>query len=236
MLHAGPVRVLFADGDLRQVRRDGTEIVRRIYVAIRDLDWNTLPGEISDLQIADDGGKFRIRFTRRHRSGGLDYQWQAEIDGEADGTIRYQMHGAALSAFPYAKIGICIHHPTDGFAGQLYHGAAPGGPVERPAAGCHRPADSPGRRHRPAALRAGQRPGGDARVRGRGPLRVQRRPVGDGGPAQLDRRLVQVGLHAGQPRLPPRGRRGRSVRPAGGRSGPRDSRSRRRRPARTPAG
>ncbi len=132
MLHAGPVRVLFADGDLRQVRRDGTEIVRRIYVAIRDLDWNTLPGEISDLQIADDGGKFRIRFTRRHRSGGLDFQWQAEIDGEADGTIRYRMHGAALSAFPYAKIGICVHHPTDGFAGQPYHGAAPGGPVDGP--------------------------------------------------------------------------------------------------------
>jgi D-apionolactonase len=130
VLHAGPVRVVFADGDLRQVRRDGTEIVRRVYVAIRDLDWNTLPGEISDLQIADDGGKFRIRFTRRHRSGGLDYQWQAEIDGEADGTIRYRMHGAARSAFPYAKIGICVHHPTDGFAGQPYHGTAPGGPVD----------------------------------------------------------------------------------------------------------
>jgi hypothetical protein len=129
VLDAGPVRVLFADGDLRQVSRDGTEIARRIYVAVRDLDWNTLPGEISDLEIADDSGKFRIRFTRRHRSGGLDYQWHAEIDGEADGTIRYRMRGAALAAFPYAKIGICVHHPTGGFAGQPYHGTAPAGPV-----------------------------------------------------------------------------------------------------------
>jgi len=129
VLHAGPVRVLFADGDLRQCRRDGTEIVRRIYVAIRDLDWNTLPGEISGLDVADEGEKFRIRFTRRHRAGGLDYQWQAEIDGEADGTIRYRMRGTALSAFPYAKIGICVHHPIDGFAGRPYRGTAPGGPV-----------------------------------------------------------------------------------------------------------
>jgi D-apionolactonase len=129
VLRAGPVRVLFTDGDLRQCRRDGTEIVRRIYVAIRDLDWNTLPGELSDLEVADEGEKFRIRFTRRHRAGGLDYQWQAEIDGEADGTIRYRMRGTALSAFPYAKIGICVHHPTDGFAGQPYRGRAPGGPV-----------------------------------------------------------------------------------------------------------
>ncbi|HEX3489394.1 MAG TPA: hypothetical protein VHU92_08620 [Streptosporangiaceae bacterium] len=129
VLHAGPVRVLFADGDLRQCRRDGTEIVRRIYVAIRDLDWNTLPGEISGLEVADEGEKFRVRFTRRHRAGGLDYQWQAEIDGEADGTIRYRMRGTALSAFPYAKIGICVHHPIDGFAGRPYRGTAPGGPV-----------------------------------------------------------------------------------------------------------
>lgn len=128
-LRAGPVRVLFSDGDLRQVSRDGTEIVRRVYVAIRDLDWNTLPGQTSDLEITDDGGKFRIRFTRRHTSGGLDYQWRAEIDGEADGTIRYRMRGTALSPFPYAKIGICVHHPTDGFAGQPYRGTAPGGPV-----------------------------------------------------------------------------------------------------------
>jgi hypothetical protein len=129
VLQAGPVRVLFADGDLRQCRRDGTEIVRRIYVAIRDLDWNTLPGEISGLEVTDEGEKFRIRFTRRHQAGGLDYQWQAEIDGEADGTIRYRMRGTALSAFPYAKIGICVHHPVDGFAGRPYRGTAPGGPV-----------------------------------------------------------------------------------------------------------
>ena len=72
-----------------------------------------------------------------------------------------------------------------------------------------------------------------ARVRRRGRLRVQRRPVGDGGPAQLDRRLVQVGLDAGQPRLPPRGRRRRRSSTSRWSSGPPASRARRRRPART---
>jgi D-apionolactonase len=128
-LRAGPVRALFADGDLRQVCRGDTEVVRRIYVAIRDLDWNTLPGEISDLDIDDRGDRFAIRFTRRHKAGEIDYQWHAEIDGDADGTIRYRMHGKALSAFPYAKIGICVHHPTDGYAGQPYRGSTPDGPV-----------------------------------------------------------------------------------------------------------
>jgi D-apionolactonase len=128
-LRAGPVRALFADGDLRQVCHGDTELARRIYVAIRDLDWNTLPGEIGDLDIDDQGDSFAIRFTRRHKAGEINYQWHAEIQGHRDGIVRYRMRGEALAAFPYAKIGICVHHPTDGYAGQPYRGSTPDGPV-----------------------------------------------------------------------------------------------------------
>jgi hypothetical protein len=121
--------VLFTDGDLRRVCHGDIELVRRVYVAIRDLDWNTLPGEMADLDVEDDGDCFAIRFTRRHKAGDLDYQWQAEIRGDRDGTISYRMAGEALAAFPYAKIGICVHHPTDGYAGQPYRGSTPDGPV-----------------------------------------------------------------------------------------------------------
>src|SRR3984957_404967 len=129
LLRAGPVSLLFTGGDLRQIRHGDVEIARRIYVAIRDLDWNTLPGDITDLDVADRGDSFSIRFTGRHKAGDLDYEWRAEIDGEAAGTVRYRMRGVALSAFAYAKIGICVHHPTDGFAGQPYQGTTPDGPV-----------------------------------------------------------------------------------------------------------
>ncbi len=129
LLRAGPMRVQFAGGDLRQICWGDTEVARRIYVAIRDLDWNTLPGDITDLDVADHGDSFAIRFTRRHKVGELDYQWHAEIDGDRAGTIRYRMQGTALSAFAYAKIGICVHHPTDGYAGQPYSGSTPEGPV-----------------------------------------------------------------------------------------------------------
>ena len=128
-LRAGPVRVLYCDGDLRQICHGDVELARRIYVAIRDLDWNTLPGPISNLDIADRGDSFAIRFSRRHVGGDLDYEWQAEIEGSADGTISYRMRGEALSAFPYAKIGICVHHPIAGYSGQPFAGGTPGGPV-----------------------------------------------------------------------------------------------------------
>ena len=128
-LRAGPVRVLYSDGDLRQICLGNVELARRIYVAIRDLNWNTLPGLISDLEVADRGDSFSIRFRRRHTEAGLDYEWQAEIDGAADGTISYRMRGQALTAFSYAKIGICVHHPITGYAGQPYCGSTPDGPV-----------------------------------------------------------------------------------------------------------
>jgi hypothetical protein len=124
-LRAGPVRALFSGGDLRHVCHGYTEIARRVYVAIRDLDWNTLPGAISDLAVTDSGDHFSIRFTRRHAEGGVDYRWHAEIDGAADGTISYRMRGTALTAFAYAKIGICVHHPVAGYAGQPFHGRTP---------------------------------------------------------------------------------------------------------------
>jgi D-apionolactonase len=128
-LRAGPVHLLYSDGDLRKICHGEVEVARRIYVAIRDLDWNTLPGVISNLDITDRNDSFAIRFTRRHTVGTLDYQWCAEIDGSADGTIRYRMRGEARSDFPYAKIGICVHHPIDGYAGHEYRSNTPGGPV-----------------------------------------------------------------------------------------------------------
>ena len=129
ILRAGPVRVLYSDGDLRQLCHGDVELARRIYVAIRDLDWNTLPGPVSDLDIAERADSFAIRFSRRHVGADLDYEWRAEIDGSADGTITYRMRGVARSAFPYAKIGICVHHPVAGYAGQPYRGSTPAGPV-----------------------------------------------------------------------------------------------------------
>ncbi|HEX6933598.1 MAG TPA: hypothetical protein VF162_15740, partial [Streptosporangiaceae bacterium] len=129
VLRAGPVSVLFLDGDLRRIRLGDVELARRIYVAIRDLDWNTLPGQIIGLEIAEHDDSFTIRFRRRHAVGDLEYQWHAEIDGATDGTISYRMRGQALTAFAYAKIGICVHHPIAGYAGQPYRGSTPGGPV-----------------------------------------------------------------------------------------------------------
>jgi len=129
LLRAGPTSALLVDGDLRTIRCNGVEVVRRIYVAVRDLDWNTLPGEMSNLNIVSNANSFVVRFTQRHSMGKVDFEWTALISGDERGHITYVMEGEALGDFAYAKIGICVHHSVEGFRGQPFAGAAPGGRV-----------------------------------------------------------------------------------------------------------
>lgn len=128
-LRAGPVMAQLDGGDLRYVRIGEVELVRRVYVAVRDLNWNTIRAELSAVAVdaRDDG--FEVRFEARHRQGDIDFSWRGVIIGSPDGSIRYTMDGVADTAFRYAKIGLCIHHPIRENAGRPFRGHAPDGPV-----------------------------------------------------------------------------------------------------------
>lgn len=120
-LRAGPVSALLYEGDLRHVRIGDAELLQRVYMAVRDEVWNTIPGTIEDLRIESRGEDgFEVSFDERHRYGEIDFGWRARIRGEADGTITYEMAGTAASAFRYAKIGLNVHHPLRECLGRPY--------------------------------------------------------------------------------------------------------------------
>ena len=69
LLRAGPVTVLLDGVDLRYMRLGRTELVRRIYAAVRDRNWNTVPGTISGLEVDARDDSFEVRFhVRAHES------------------------------------------------------------------------------------------------------------------------------------------------------------------------
>jgi D-apionolactonase len=129
-LRAGPVTAQLEGRDLRYVRIGGVEVVRRLYVAVRDENWGTIPGEPTNvaLEIAED--RFRVCFDVRHRERGVDFTWRGEITGAPDGTITYSMDGAAGAAFRYNRIGFCVLHPPRESAGRPYRGETPNGPIQ----------------------------------------------------------------------------------------------------------
>ena len=110
-VRAGRLSALLDGVDLRYVRIGGVEIVRRIYMAVRDEVWNTIPGSFSDFvtEIGDD--RFSVSFKGRHRYQSIDYSWQGRFEGTPDGVITCSMDGTANGDFRYCKIGFNVHHP-----------------------------------------------------------------------------------------------------------------------------
>jgi hypothetical protein len=128
-VHAGAVRARLDGPDLRALRLGGRELAQRIYVAVRDEHWGTVPGEVSGLQLEQGADSFRIRFVCRHRQGPVDFEWQATYTGAADGTIACTMDGVAHGTFRYAKIGFNVHHPLLESVGRAWRAVGPGGPM-----------------------------------------------------------------------------------------------------------
>lgn len=117
-LRAGPLEATFTDGELRHVRFGGSEVVQRIYVAVRDHNWGTLPGRLESVSVHAAKREFQIVFDSIHQQGGVDFRWRGTLTGTESGKISFAMDGRAHSTFLRNRIGLCVHHPLRECAGQ----------------------------------------------------------------------------------------------------------------------
>jgi hypothetical protein len=128
-LRAGPVVALLDGIDLRYIRRGPLEVVRRVYVAVRDQNWNTILGQHRITRIDQRQDGFEVEFDVEHRALGLDFAWHGSITGMPGGQIRYVMDGVARSEFRYNRVGFCILHPYRECAGKPYRARTQDGEV-----------------------------------------------------------------------------------------------------------
>ena len=119
-LRAGPLTALLDGPDLRHVRLGRVELVQRVYVAVRDRPWNTIPAHYSDWHHEIGADRFTIRFRARHRHDAIDVEWAGHIEGTPDGRISYEMDGVCHGRFAYSKIGMNVHHDLPGSIGRPY--------------------------------------------------------------------------------------------------------------------
>src|SRR5579859_7400836 len=112
-LHAGPLSLIFEEGDLRYIKLGNREIIRRIYAAIRDQNWGTVSPVLSNLEIKHDDDSFQISYDveNKQSSLGIDFAWKGTISGDSQGTITFRMDGEAHSTFMRNRIGFCVLHP-----------------------------------------------------------------------------------------------------------------------------
>ncbi|MEA3334364.1 MAG: hypothetical protein U9R25_00525 [Chloroflexota bacterium] len=110
-LRAGPLALIYQAGDLRYVRLGDQEILRRVYVAVRDKNWGTVAPVLTNERLEIDGDRFQITYDAHNREGGIDFRWHGVITGAPDGTITFSMDGQAHSTFLRSRIGFCVLHP-----------------------------------------------------------------------------------------------------------------------------
>jgi D-apionolactonase len=119
-LRAGPLAAALDGVALRYVRAGDVEIVRRVYVAVRDRNWNTIPGVPGDVEVEAGSDSFQVTFSVRHTSHDVDFSWRGRIAGSDDGRIMYVFDGAAERDLLYNRIGICVLHPPRETAGRPF--------------------------------------------------------------------------------------------------------------------
>lgn len=116
---AGAISVMYDHGFLRRIAYGETEILRMIYFALRDHNWNTIPHRIENEQIVNQKNGFQIQFDCFHSRDGVDVMaWTANIEGLPDGTLVYEITGKALADFNKNRAGFCVLHPLS-VTGQL---------------------------------------------------------------------------------------------------------------------
>jgi hypothetical protein len=102
----------------RYIKLGKREILRAVYVAVRDESWHTIPGTISNLNIRSDAESFSLSFDCTHRERGIDFRWHADVSGSADGSIVWKMEGEAFTSFLKNRIGLCVLHPIAEYTGE----------------------------------------------------------------------------------------------------------------------
>lgn len=124
-LTAGRITAELDGPDLRAVCVDGTEVLRRVYVAVRDRNWDTVAPMVVVQDVHEDDGGFRVELLVRHERHDVGVEWRGRIAASRDGRLSYAFDGTATSDFLRRRIGLCVHHPLEGLAGHpctIVHG------------------------------------------------------------------------------------------------------------------
>lgn len=109
-LHSGPLKMIYENGSIRQVKYGNIEVIRMIYSAVRDQNWDTFDFTIENevMKIKDDC--FKISYTIMYQNA---FKAICQLEGNSDGVITFCMIGEVLKDFKKNRIGFCVLHPIE---------------------------------------------------------------------------------------------------------------------------
>jgi hypothetical protein len=119
-LEVGRVRLCLDGIDLRYVEIDDVEVVRRVFVTLRDADWSTVDFSqlVAEVTQADD--RIAVAGAGHARLGAIDAACTVRIEVLASGALEYAVELSPRAPFAYNRMGLCLLHPPEACAGRAY--------------------------------------------------------------------------------------------------------------------
>ena len=104
-------------GFLRRVKSSGVEVIRAIYGAVRDKNWDTVEPRLEIERIEQGDDSFSLNFTAHHENEPISFSWKGMIEGRG-GVLEFTFDGRVEKSFLRNRIGICVLHPIVECAGK----------------------------------------------------------------------------------------------------------------------
>ena len=79
-------------------------MIRTIYGAVRDQNWNTIEGRLTIDRLERSDDFFRLEFTADHEGAPISFLWKGTIEGRG-GVLEFRFDGRARSSFLRNRIG-----------------------------------------------------------------------------------------------------------------------------------
>lgn len=128
-LRAGDLSMIYESGFLRYIKLGEYEVLRMIYFALRDHNWDTMPGEIIDEKLDFRERSFSIFYTWKSTSKDFPFYWNVEIKGTPDEQVSFSIEGEAKGDVRKNRTGFCILHSVPENMGKACQITAPDGKV-----------------------------------------------------------------------------------------------------------
>lgn len=116
-LVAGRLCADLADGNLRTITYDGTEILRAVSYLVRDRDWGTYSPKIENLKVQQLDDAFIVGYRARCEGPGDTLLLIDVRIAASESRLTFETRALSDTGFQTNRCGFCILHPIVGIAG-----------------------------------------------------------------------------------------------------------------------
>jgi hypothetical protein len=108
-LTAGPLALQLNGPAVNHVTAGGFEVLRAIYVSVRDQNWDTVQPRLLECSIRRGTSSFAVQLDVEHASADIDFHWTGKIVADR-GKLRVAFDGLVRRDFSANRIGLCLLH------------------------------------------------------------------------------------------------------------------------------